>query len=159
VDTESTSELSPRHLVVRGVSGGVVDPPCAGITTQWLHGEEDLLHLGAAQEPKLGLNHLKPVIILERLSCLGEEWRVSGHEVAVGGQRWSGSIPCPIATTGRVGHQLVQQLGLLIPGLKYRGDSLSQTWRRRWVPVSLSVLGPNTSFASVHHSIIQTRYH
>jgi hypothetical protein len=121
---------------------------------QLLRCEEGLLHLGAAQEPKLGLHHPKPVISLERLSCLGEERRVSGCEVAVGGRSRSGSISYPIATTRRVGHELTQQLGLLILGLKYRGDSLSQTWRRRQIPVYLRVLGPSPSVVSVHHSII-----
>jgi hypothetical protein len=73
---------------------------------QLLCGEESLLHLRAVQEPKLGLNHPKSVIGLERLSCLGEERRVSGCEVAVGSRSWGGSILCPLATTSRVGHQL-----------------------------------------------------
>jgi hypothetical protein len=106
VGVEGTVELGPRHLVVHGASGGVVGPPCTGVTMQLLHGEEGLLHLCVAQEPKLGLNHPKPVISLERLSCLSEEGWVSGHEVIVGGWRWSGSIPCPMATTSRVGHHL-----------------------------------------------------
>jgi hypothetical protein len=41
------------------------------------------------------------------------------REVVVGGRSWSWSIPCPIATTGGVGHELPQQLGLLVVGLKY----------------------------------------
>jgi hypothetical protein len=106
VGTESTAELSPRHLVVRGVSGGVVDPSHASITTQLWRSEESLLHLCAAQEPKLELNHMKPMVDLERLSCLSEERQMSGHEVVVGGRRWSGGISCPIATTSRVGHEL-----------------------------------------------------
>jgi hypothetical protein len=57
------------------------------------------LHFGAAQEPELELHHLKLVISLDRLSCLGEEWWVSGHEVIVGGQSGSRSISYPIATT------------------------------------------------------------
>jgi hypothetical protein len=87
VGAEGIAELSPRHLVIRGVSGGVVGPPCAGVTPQLLHGEEGLLHLGAVQEPELGLHQLKPVVGLKRLSCLGEERRVRSREVAVGG--WS----------------------------------------------------------------------
>jgi hypothetical protein len=71
-----------------------------------LCGEEGILHLRAVQEPKLGLDHLKPVIGLERLSCLGEERRMSGHKVAVGSQSWSRSIPCPMTAASRVGHQL-----------------------------------------------------
>jgi hypothetical protein len=66
VGAESTAELGPLHLVVRGASGSVVGPPCAGVTTQLLRGEEGLLHLYAVQEPKLGLNHPKPVISLKR---------------------------------------------------------------------------------------------
>jgi hypothetical protein len=149
VGAESIAELNPRHLVVHGASGGVVGPPHVGVTTQLLRSEEGLLHLGAAQEPKLGLHHPKPVIGLKRLSCLSKEWRVSGHEVTVGGRSWS--ISCPIPTMSRVGHELPQQLGLLITGLKNRGDRLSQTWRWRRVPVPLGVLGPSPSIANVHH--------
>jgi hypothetical protein len=71
VGAESAAELGPQHLVVHGASGNVVGP--AGISTQLLRGEESLLQLCSVQEPKLGLNHPKPVIELERLSCLGEE--------------------------------------------------------------------------------------
>jgi hypothetical protein len=106
VGAKSIAELSPRHLVVRRVSGGVVDPPYAGVTTQLLRGEEGFLHLGVVQEPELGLYNPKPVISLERLSCLSEERWVSGHEVAVGGWSGSGSIAVPIATMSRVGHEL-----------------------------------------------------
>jgi hypothetical protein len=81
VGAESAAKLGPRHVVIYGVSGCVVGPPHTGITTQLLCGEEGLLHLHAVQEPKLGLDHLKPVIGLERLSCLSEERRVSGRAV------------------------------------------------------------------------------
>jgi hypothetical protein len=47
------------------------------------------------------------MISLERLSCLGEERQVSGHEVAIGGWSGSGSIPDPIATMSRVSHELM----------------------------------------------------
>jgi hypothetical protein len=151
VGAEGITKLSPRHLLVRVVSGGVVGPPHAGVATQLLRGEEGLLHFGVAQEPKLGLHHLKPVIGLERLSCLSEEWWVSGREVTIGGRSGSGSISCPIATMSRVGHELPQQLGLLVMGLKNRGDRLSQTWRWRQIPVSLGALGSSPSIASVHH--------
>jgi hypothetical protein len=58
-----------------------------------------------------------------------------------------------------VGNELPQQLGLLVAGLKDRGDSLSQTWQWRRVPVPLGVLGPSPYVVSVHHSVIQTCYH
>jgi hypothetical protein len=96
---------------------------------------------------------------LKRLSCLGQDRRMSGREVAVGGQSWSGSIPYPIDTTSRVGHKLPQQLSLLISGLKDRGDSLSQGRRRRRVLARLSFLGLSPFVVSVYHSIIQTSYH
>jgi hypothetical protein len=86
VGAKSIVELSPRHVVIRGASVGVVDPPRASVTPQLLRGEEGLLHLGAAQESKLGLHHPKLVVGLKRLSCLGEERRMRSHEVAVGGQ-------------------------------------------------------------------------
>jgi hypothetical protein len=116
VGVESITKLSPRHLVIRGASGGVVGPPRTGVAPQLLCGEECLLHFGAAQEPKLGLHHPKPVVGLKRLSSLGEERRMRSREVAVGG--WSWSIPYPIATTGGAGNELPQQLGLLVVGLK-----------------------------------------
>jgi hypothetical protein len=72
VGTKSIIELSLSHLVIRGVSGGVVGPPRASVTPQLLCEEEGLLHFGAVQEPKLGLHHPKPLVGLKRLSCLGE---------------------------------------------------------------------------------------
>jgi hypothetical protein len=104
VGAESTAELSLRHLVVYGVSGSVFGPPRVSIITQLLCGKESLLHLRVVQEPKLGLDHTKPVVSLKTLSCLGKERWISGREVAVGG--WSWSISCPIATMSRVGHEL-----------------------------------------------------
>jgi hypothetical protein len=127
VGAKGITELRPRYLIVRRVSGGVVGPPRAGVTTQLLCGEKGLLHLGAAQEPKLGLHHSKLVISLRGFSSLDEERRVSSREVTVGGRRGSksGSISYPIATTSRVGHELPQQLGLLIAGLENQRDRLS----------------------------------
>jgi hypothetical protein len=86
VGAEGIAKLNPRHLVIRGVSGGVVGPPRAGVTPQLLRGEEGLLHFGATQEPKLGLHDPKPVVGLKRLSCLGEERRMRSREVTVGGR-------------------------------------------------------------------------
>jgi hypothetical protein len=106
VGAESIAELNPRQLVIRRASGGVVGSPRADVTPQLLRSEEGLLHLGATQEPKLGLHHPKPVVGLKRLSCLGEERRVRSREVAICGQSWSGNISCPIFTTGRVGNEL-----------------------------------------------------
>jgi hypothetical protein len=156
VGTEGIAEFSPRHLVIREASGGVVGPPRASVTPQLLCGEESLLHLGAAREPKLGLHDPKPVVGLKRLSCLGEERQMRSHKVTVGGRSWSWSIPCPIATTGGVGHELPQQLSLLVARLKNRGDRFSQTWRWRRIPVPLGVLGPISHVTSVHHYVIQT---
>jgi hypothetical protein len=157
VGAESIVELSPRHLVIHGASGGVVGPPRASVTLQLLRDEEGLLHFGAAQEPKLRLHHPKPVVGLKRVFYLGEERRMRNREVTVGGQSWS--ISCPIATTDGVGNELSQQLSLLVTGLKDRGDRLSQTWRWRRIPVPLGVLGPISHVMSVHHSAIQICYH
>jgi hypothetical protein len=121
--------------------------------------EEGLLYLGVAQEPKLGLHHPKLVVGLKRISCLGEEWRVRSHKVAVGGRSWSGSISCPIATTDGVCNELPQQLGLPVAGLQDQENRLSETWRWRRVFVPLGVLGPSLFVVSVHHSIIPTWYH
>jgi hypothetical protein len=54
---------------------------------------------------------------LKRLSCIGAERRMSGCDVIVGGQSWSGSIPCPMDTTSKVDHKLPQQLDVLVSGL------------------------------------------
>jgi hypothetical protein len=59
---KSIAELGPWHLVVRGVSGCVVDPPRTSISLYLLRGKEDLLKLRAAQEPKLGLDRPKRVV-------------------------------------------------------------------------------------------------
>jgi hypothetical protein len=83
---ESFMKLIPRHLVVCGMSGGVIGPPCTHVSPQLLHGEERLLILYAAQEPKLGLNCTQLVIGFQRLSCLSEEQRVSSREVSIGGR-------------------------------------------------------------------------
>jgi hypothetical protein len=159
VGAEAIAELNPRHMVIRGASGGVVGPPHASVTPQLLRGEEGLLHFGAAQEPELGLHDPKPVVGLKRLSCLGEERWMRSREVTVGGRSWSWSIPCLIATTGGVGHELPQQFCQLIVGIKNRGDRLSQTWRWRRISVPLGVLGSISHVTSVHHSVIQTGHH
>jgi hypothetical protein len=67
-------------LDIRGVSDGVVGPPCTRISPQLLCSKEGLLSFSAVQKPELGLNHVKPVIGFQRLSCLSEERWVSGRE-------------------------------------------------------------------------------
>jgi hypothetical protein len=94
------------------------------------------------RRPNLNSKCTNPMVGLKRLSCLGEDRRMSGREVTVGGQSWGGSIPCPIATTSRVANELPQQLSLLVSELKDRGDSLSQGRWQRWVPVSLECSQP-----------------
>jgi hypothetical protein len=89
VGAEGIAELSPRYLVIRGASGGVVGPSRTGITPQQLRGEEGLLYLGAAQELELRLHHPKLVVSLQRLSCLGEERWVRSRKVVVSGRSWS----------------------------------------------------------------------
>jgi hypothetical protein len=142
VGVEGISELSPRHLVIRRASGSVVGPPRASVTPQLLCGEEGLLHFGAAQEPELGLHDPKPMVGLKRLSCLDKERQMRSREVAVGGRSWTCCIPCPIATTGGIGHELPQQFNLLITGFKNRGDRLRQIWRWRRIPVPLEFSAP-----------------
>jgi hypothetical protein len=44
---EGTAELNPWHLVVHGVSGGVVSPPHASVSPQLLRDEESVLKLCA----------------------------------------------------------------------------------------------------------------
>jgi hypothetical protein len=163
VGVESDAELSPRHLVLCGASGDEVGPPHGGVATKLLCGEGGLLHLYAVQDPKLGLDHLvhgtwySLVIGLGRLSCLGEERRVSGHEITVGSWSWRGSIPCPLAATSRGGRQLSQQLNLLITGGSMQ--SLEPRSAAEVGPIWVSGLGITPSIVSVHHSAIQTSHH
>jgi hypothetical protein len=135
---------------------------CIWPTMRWRHPAATERRKGSSvprcsEEPKLRLYHPKPVFGLKRLSCLSEERRVRSREVTVGGRSWS--ISGSIATTVGVGNELPQQLGLLIVGLKDRGDRLSQTWRWRRISVPLGVFGPISHIARVHHSAIQTCYH
>jgi hypothetical protein len=154
---ESLTKLTPRHLIVRGASGNVVGPPCARISPQLLCCEESLLSLCVVHESELGLNHVKPVIGLQRFSCLSEEQRVGGREVPICGGSLSMVVSSPVAPTSWSGvvHELPWQLGLLIPRLEDGGNSLSQGRWRGWVPVQQIRLMVIPPIASVHHSIIQ----
>jgi hypothetical protein len=62
--------------------------------------------LRAAQEPKHGLDHTKLVIALQRLFCFSKDKRMSSHKISIGGRSLSWGVPCPIATTSVVGHEL-----------------------------------------------------
>jgi hypothetical protein len=64
VSTESSVELSPRHLVAILNSGGEVSPPSTRGSTKLLGCEQSLLELSVVQKPKLGLDDAKPVIYL-----------------------------------------------------------------------------------------------
>jgi hypothetical protein len=44
MSVECAVELGPWHLIVHGVSGGVVGPSCAGVSAQLPRGEESLLN-------------------------------------------------------------------------------------------------------------------
>jgi hypothetical protein len=59
---EHRANLILWHLIVPGTCGGVGGPPLTRISPQLLCSDESLLSLGVAQEPELGLNHMKPVI-------------------------------------------------------------------------------------------------
>jgi hypothetical protein len=96
---ECLTKLVPQHLIVHGASGYVDGPPRTRISPQLLCGEEDFLSFHAAQEPELELNHVKLVIGFQRLSCLSEERRVSGHEVSICGWSLSMVVPSPVAST------------------------------------------------------------
>jgi hypothetical protein len=71
--------------------------------------------LCAVDEPKLGLNCTKLVLGLQSLSCLSEDWSMSSRKISKGGWSWSGGVPSPITTMSGVGHELSQQLSLLVP--------------------------------------------
>jgi hypothetical protein len=118
------------------------------------------LHAVQKQKPELGLNHVKPVISFQRLSCLSEKWRVSGREVPIGGGTLSMVVPSPVACTSwsGVGQELPLQLSLLIPRLKDGGNSLGQGRWRGWVPVWQIRLRITPTVASVHHSVIHMSY-
>jgi hypothetical protein len=73
---KSLTELRPRHLVVSGESGGEGRPPGTCGPIELLGCEQRLLDLGAAEEPELGLDHVKPIIGLQRIHGLNKHWRV-----------------------------------------------------------------------------------
>jgi hypothetical protein len=85
VSTKGLAELGPWHLVAVLKSGVVACPPSTGRPTKLLSYVQSLLELSTVQEPKLGLDDVKPVIRLKRIRCLGEHWRVRCQEVGVGG--------------------------------------------------------------------------
>jgi hypothetical protein len=103
-----TKLIAWHYLIGCGVSGSIVGPPCTRISPQLLCSGEGLLSLSAVQGPELGLNHVKPVISFQRLFCLIEEQRVSGHEVPTCGGSLSMVAPSPVASTSwsGVGHKL-----------------------------------------------------
>jgi hypothetical protein len=82
---EGLAKLNPWHLVVVAKSGGIVSPPSTGRPTKLLGRIKSLLELGTVQEPKLGLDDVKPVTCLKRISRLSECRRVHHQEVSVGG--------------------------------------------------------------------------
>jgi hypothetical protein len=82
--TESCAELSSWHLVAILNSGGEVSPPSTHRSMKLLGREQSLLELSAVQKPKLGLDDVKPVIRLQRISRLGKCRRVHCQEVCVG---------------------------------------------------------------------------
>jgi hypothetical protein len=84
VPTKSHAKLDPRHLVAVLNSGGEVSPPSTRGSTKLLGREQGLLDLSIVQKLKFGLNDTKPVICLQRISCLGKHWQVRCQEVGVG---------------------------------------------------------------------------
>jgi hypothetical protein len=56
LSTEGLTKLVPQQLIASRTGGGVVGPPCLGITLQLLHDEVCLLMLSVAEEPKLELD-------------------------------------------------------------------------------------------------------
>jgi hypothetical protein len=84
VSTESCAELGPQHLVAILNSGGEVSPPSTRRSMKLLGCEQSLLEFSVVQQPKLGLDDVKPVICLQWISHLGKCRRVRHQEVGVG---------------------------------------------------------------------------
>jgi hypothetical protein len=76
MSTESCAELSPRHLVVVLNRCGEVIPPSTRESTKLLGREQSLLVVSTVQQPKLGLDDVKPVIHLQRISRIDKRRRV-----------------------------------------------------------------------------------
>jgi hypothetical protein len=84
VSMKSYAELGPRHLVAVLNSGGKVSPPSTHGPTKLLGHEQSHLVLSTVQQPKLGLDDVKPVIPLHRISHLSKHQRVCQQKVSVG---------------------------------------------------------------------------
>jgi hypothetical protein len=152
---EGVTELGPQHLIVYGLSGGVVGPPCTSIPQQLLCDKEGVLMFYAAGEPELGLDGSQPMVLHLRLTRFGEGRGMSGQKFPIGGWSLTLSVLHSIPTTSEVLHELAQQLSLLIPRLRDGGDGLSQGRWQRWSPVLMSGISLSPSVVSVHHSVMQ----
>jgi hypothetical protein len=107
---------------------------------------------------KLGLNIMKPMVGLQRLTCFNEGWRLDGQKFHIGASCLLSTNADSGSFTDGVGHKETQQLGFLVPWLMDWWDDLSHgRWRRR-VPIRLSVLGIRTSIISAHHAIMKMTY-
>jgi hypothetical protein len=87
--------------------------------------EQSPLVLGVAEELELGLDGVKPIISLQRLTCFSEDRRVSSQELSIGALGLTSSISSTMDSAGGVGYEQTQQLDLLIPRLQNRRYGLS----------------------------------
>jgi hypothetical protein len=72
---ESCAELGPQHLVAVLNSGSEISPPSTHGSMKLQGYEQSLLVLSIVQQPKLGLDDVKPVIHLQWINCLSEHRR------------------------------------------------------------------------------------
>jgi hypothetical protein len=165
--TKTYVELGPRHLMAVLNSGGEVSPPSTHESTKLLGHKQCLLEISAAQQPKLGLNDVKPVIRLQRISCLGKRRRVHHQEVSVGSLH-------PWLAVGQA-HLMLHKVLLQHPHeLVLRGQQLleahgRQRWRWWWwlgspasSIVKLICCCPSTSIRRLRHilsEVASTRAH
>jgi hypothetical protein len=119
LSTEIIMKLYPLHLMVSGMSGGKVSPPCPSGSYQLLWCKESLLMFSTTKEPKLGLSSAQPIICLQWFTRFSESWRVSGQEFPISAFSVTMKMANTMSTTGRVIHEPPQQVSMFIPCLQY----------------------------------------
>jgi hypothetical protein len=86
VSSEGSFEFLPRYFTISGEHSTDVVPPSPSRAAKLLCGEASLGFIRAIsrEEGKLGLNHAKPHVGVQRILCLGEQGWLRAQKLLVG---------------------------------------------------------------------------